>query len=64
MVVSKSISSSVASGRSSSCAFSANFFSRRIRSIARLRAVVTSHAVGLSGVPSFGQRSAAIAKAS
>ena len=35
-----------------------------IRSIARLRAVVTSHARGLPGVPSRGQRSAAIANAS
>ena len=32
--------------------------------MARLRAVVTSHARGLSGVPSRGQRSAAIANAS
>ena len=32
-----------------------------MRSIARFRAVVTSHARGLSGVPSRGQRSAAAA---
>jgi hypothetical protein len=32
--------------------------------IARLRAVVISQAVGLRGVPSSGQRSAAIANAS
>jgi hypothetical protein len=38
--------------------------SRLMRSIARLRAVVMSHAAGLSGVPSRGQRSAAMAKAS
>jgi len=37
---------------------------RRIRSMARLRAVVTSHAQGFAGVPSRGQRSAAIANAS
>jgi hypothetical protein len=35
-----------------------------MRLIARLRAVVMSHAPGLAGVPSLGQRSAAIAKAS
>ena len=35
-----------------------------MRSIARLRAVVTSHARGLAGGPSRGQRSAAIANAS
>src|SRR5215472_6987494 len=32
--------------------------------MARLRAVVTSHPVGLAGSPSRGQRSAAVAKAS
>jgi hypothetical protein len=35
-----------------------------MRSIARLRAVAASQAPGLSGVPSRGQRSAAIANAS
>jgi hypothetical protein len=35
-----------------------------MRSIARFRAVVMSHARGLEGVPSRGQRSAAAAKAS
>jgi len=37
---------------------------RRMRSIARLRAVAISHALGLAGVPSRGQRSAAVANAS
>ena len=57
-------SSSVASGTSSSRVFAASVRSRRMRSIARLRAVVTSHARGLAGAPSRGQRSAAIANAS
>jgi hypothetical protein len=35
-----------------------------MRSMARLRAVVTSQVPGLVGTPSRGQRSAAIAKAS
>jgi hypothetical protein len=35
-----------------------------MRSIARFRAVVVSQAPGLAGVPSRGQRSAAIANAS
>ena len=35
-----------------------------MRSIARLRAVVTIHAPGFAGTPSRGQRSAAIANAS
>jgi hypothetical protein len=35
-----------------------------MRLIARLRAVVISHALGFDGSPSRGQRSAAIAKAS
>jgi hypothetical protein len=35
-----------------------------MRSIARLRAVVRSHAPGLSGVPPTGQRSSAVAIAS
>jgi hypothetical protein len=39
-------------------------WSRRTRSIARFRAVVTNHARGLSGNPSVGQRSAAMANAS
>ena len=64
MVLSSGISSSVASGTSSSLVFSARVRLRRIRSMARLRAVVTSQARGLSGVPSRGQRSAAIANAS
>ena len=38
--------------------------SRRIRSIARLRAVDVIQAPGLSGIPSRGQRSNAIANAS
>ncbi len=63
-IVVSSISSSVASGTSSSLVFSARVRLRRILSIARLRAVVTSQARGLSGVPSRGHRSAAIAKAS
>ena len=56
--------SSTASGTSSRRVFAASVRSRRIRSIARLRAVVTSHAPGLAGSPSRGQRSAAIANAS
>ena len=59
-----SISISVCSGTSSSCVFSASVRSRRMRSTARFRAVVTSHARGLTGVPSRGQRAAAIANAS
>jgi hypothetical protein len=59
-----SISFSLASGTPSRRVFSARLRSRRIRSIARLRAVVTSQARGLSGMPSRGQRSAAIVKAS
>jgi hypothetical protein len=35
-----------------------------MRSIARLRAVVTSHPPGFAGTPSRGHRSAAVAKAS
>ena len=63
-IVVSSITSSTGSGTSSSRVFSASVRSRRMRSIARLRAVVTSHARGLAGVPSRGQRSAAIANAS
>jgi hypothetical protein len=48
----------------SSARFDSSVRSRRIRSIARLRAVVTIHAPGLAGTPSRGQRSAAIANAS
>ena len=59
-----SIVSSVASGTSSRRVFAASVRSRRMRSMARLRAVVISQAPGLSGMPSRGQRSAAIAKAS
>jgi hypothetical protein len=44
--------------------FAASVRSRRIRSIARLRAVVISQARGLVGRPSRGQRSAALANAS
>src|SRR5262245_60309536 len=58
------ISSSTVSWRSSRRSFAASVRSRRIRSIARLRAVVTSQARGLAGVPSRGQRSAATVKAS
>src|SRR5262245_23499445 len=58
------ISSSTVSWRSSRRSFAASVRSRRIRSIARLRAVVTSQARGLAGVPSRGQRSAAAVKAS
>ena len=43
--------------------FAASVRSGRMRSIARLRAVVISQARGLAGVPSRGQRSAAIASA-
>jgi hypothetical protein len=58
------MSSSTASGRSSSGSLAVSVRSRRIRSIARFRAVVTSHARGFVGVPSLGQRAAAIANAS
>ena len=57
-------SSSVVVFTSSRRSFAASVRSRRIRSIARFRAVVTSQARGLPGVPSRGQRSAAIANAS
>ena len=39
-------------------------FAERSLSIALLRAVVVSHAAGRSGMPSFGHRSNAVAKAS
>ena len=39
-------------------------FSRRMRSIARLRAVVTIHAPGVRGMPSPGHRSSAVVNAS
>jgi hypothetical protein len=58
------MSSSTGSGGSSSLVFSASVRSRRMRSMALLRAVVTSHACGFEGVPSRGQRSAAVANAS
>jgi hypothetical protein len=58
------MSSSIASGTSSSRVFAASVRSRRMRSIARLRAVVISHPRGLRGAPSRGQRSAAAANAS
>src|SRR6187401_2656719 len=57
-------SSSTASGTSNWRVFSASTRSRRRRSIARLRAVTVSQAPGLGGVPSRGQRSAAVANAS
>ena len=50
--------------RWTSSVFSRRRCSRRRRSIARLRAVVVIHAPGLSGTPSTGQRSSAIANAS
>jgi len=56
--------SSAASGSSSRRVFAASVRSRRMRSTARFRAVLISHARGLSGVPSRGQRAAAIANAS
>ena len=59
-----STASSAASGTSSRRVFAASVRSRRIRSIARLRAVVISHARRVVGAPSRGQRSAAIANAS
>ncbi len=52
------------SSRLSSSVFAASVRSRRMRSIARLRAVAISHPVGLAGTPSRGQRSAASANAS
>ena len=63
MAVSSTVSST-ASGTSSRRVFSASVRSRRMRSIARFRAVVTSHARGFAGVPSRGHRSAAAANAS
>ena len=42
----------------------ARAFLRRMRSITRLRAVVISQPVGLAGMPSCGQRSAADTNAS
>src|SRR3954469_4907539 len=63
-VVSSSTSSSISSRPSSRRTFSANRRARWMRLIARLRAVVISHAAGLAGSPSRGQRSAAIANAS
>jgi hypothetical protein len=62
----KSSSSSVrsSSSRVRSSVLRARVRSRRIRSIARLRAVVTIHAPGLRGTPSRGQRSSAVVNAS
>src|SRR5256886_3086958 len=57
-------SAASAAAASSRPVFAASVRSRRMWSIARLRAVVTSHAPGLRGVPSRGQRSAATANAS
>ena len=59
-----SSSAGSASSRASSSALRANVCSRRSRSIARLRAVVTIHAPGFAGSPSRCQRSSAIVKAS
>src|SRR5215218_4378439 len=59
-----SIVSSAACGTSSRRVLAARVRSRRMRLMARLRAVVTSQAPGLAGTPSWGHRSAAIAKAS
>ena len=59
-----SISISGDCGASRSCVFSVSRRSRRMRSIARFRPVVTSQARGFAGVPSAGQRAAAIANAS
>src|SRR4051812_24487223 len=63
-IVVSSISSSLTSGASSSGSLLARFRSRRSRSMARLRAVVTSQPPGLAGIPVRAQRSAAIANAS
>jgi hypothetical protein len=62
--VASSTVSSAASRTSSSRVLAASVRSRRMRSMARLRPVATSHTAGLSGMPSRGQRSAAMAKAS
>jgi hypothetical protein len=59
-----SASISTAAWRSSSRVLAASVRLRRRRSIARLRAVVTSQAPGFAGGPSRGQRSAAIVNAS
>ena len=64
LITVSSYSSMMASGTGSRRIFSASVRSRRIRSIARLRAVVSSHAPGFAGTPDLGQRSAAIANAS
>ena len=58
------IVSAATSGVASRWALAARVRSRRMRLSARLRAVRASQAPGLAGVPSRGQRSAAIAKAS
>ena len=50
--------------RPMSSAFCWKTFSRRMRSIARLRAVVTIQAPGVRGMPSRGQRSSAVVNAS
>jgi len=50
--------------RWSSSVLRASVRSRRMRSIARFRAVAVSQAAGFSGVPSRGQRSSAVAIAS
>ena len=63
-VVVSSMVSSVASATSSCRVFSASVRLRRMRSMARLRAVEISQAPGLAGTPSRGQRSAATANAS
>jgi hypothetical protein len=60
---SRSVASRSVSAASSSV-FAASVRSRRMRSIARLRAVARSQAPGLRGSPARGQRSAAMANAS
>ncbi len=59
-----SFSATIGVSAARSWVLAASVRSRRMRSIARLRAVVINHALGLLGVPSSGQRTAAVANAS
>src|SRR5262245_32829274 len=64
MALTSSSSAGSSCRRPMSSAFCWKTFSRRMRSIARLRAVVTRHAPGGRGMPSRGQRSRAVVNAS
>ena len=52
--------SSKAASRAIAAVFAVSVRARRMRSIARLRAVVVIQAPGLAGTPSAGQRSSAV----